>query len=167
VVPGADGSRSKIARSSVDTYESIAKGNKDLINAKVKYREMFRPFCPSMLHELRDEYLIDSRDEEYMVTSFEVHDQKKDKIPAVVHEDGTARPQLVKKDVEPLYHSLIEAFYKLTGEGVVLNTSFNVRGEPVVCEPREAIRCFYDTGLDVLVLGNYIITKPALDTSNV
>lgn len=144
----------------------LRKENKDLINAKVKYREMFRPFCPSMLHEVRDEYLVDARDEEYMITSFEVHPQKKDKIPAVVHEDGTARPQLVKKDVEPLYHSLIEAFYKLTGEGVVLNTSFNVRGEPVVCEPREAIRCFYDTGLDVLVLGNYIITKPALDTLN-
>ena len=143
----------------------LRRENKDLINAKVKYREMFRPFCPSMLHERRDDYLLGARDEEYMITSFEVRSEKKDKIPAVVHQDGTARPQLVRKEVEPLYHQLIEEFEKLTGEGVILNTSFNVRGEPVVCEPREAIRCFYDTGLDVLVLGKYIVTKPVLGAS--
>ncbi|MCI5210275.1 MAG: carbamoyltransferase, partial [Candidatus Electrothrix sp. ATG2] len=101
-------------------------------------------------------------DEEFMVTSFEVLDEKKRKIPAVVHQDGTARPQFVRKDVNPLYHNLIAEFEKLTGEAVVLNTSFNVRGEPVVCTPREAVRCFYDTGIDVLILGNYLIKKPVL-----
>lgn len=142
----------------------LRRENKDLINAKVKYREMFRPFCPSMLYEMRDDYLVDARTEEYMITSFEVLDEKKASIPAVVHEDGTARPQMVKKDIEPRYHNLISQFRELTGEGALLNTSFNVRGEPVVCEPREAIRCFYDTGLDVLVLGNYIVTKPAIES---
>lgn len=136
-------------------------GNKDLINAKVKYREKFRPFCPSILHERRDDYLFGARDEEFMVTSFEVVESKKDKIPAVVHEDGTARPQLVRDKVNPLYSELIREFEKITGEGVLLNTSFNVRGEPIVCTPREAIRCFYDTGLDVLVLGNFVVTKKA------
>jgi len=133
--------------------------NKDLINAKIKYRERFRPFCPSMLYECRDDYLIRARDEEFMVTSFDVVEEKRDKIPAVVHQDATARPQLVRKEVNPLYHQLIKEFAQLTGEGVILNTSFNVRGEPIVCTPREAIRCFYDTGMDILVLGNFILQK--------
>ncbi len=141
--------------------------NKDIINAKVKYREKFRPFCPSLLYERRDDYLVSARDEFFMVTSFDVKENKKDKIPAVVHVDGTARPQMVRKEVNPLYHQLIDEFEKITGEGIILNTSFNIRGEPIVCNPREAIRCFYDTGLDVLVLGNYIIEKPMLKNNNV
>lgn len=136
--------------------------NKDIINAKVKYREKFRPFCPSLLYEKRDDYLINARDECFMVTSFEIKHEKKAKIPAVVHVDGTARPQMIKKEVNPLYYQLIEEFEKITGEAIILNTSFNIRGEPIVCHPREAIRCFYDTGLDVLVLGNFIVEKPSL-----
>jgi carbamoyltransferase len=136
--------------------------NKDIINAKVKYREKFRPFCPSLLHERRDDYLVNARDEFFMVTSFDVKQNKKDKIPAVVHVDGTARPQMVRKEINPIYHQLICEFEKITGEAIILNTSFNVRGEPIVCNPREAIRCFYDTGLDVLVLGNFILEKPIL-----
>ena len=136
--------------------------NKDIINAKVKYREKFRPFCPSLLYEKRDDYLVNARDECFMVTSFEVKDEKKEKIPAVVHVDGTARPQMIKKEVNPLYYQLIEEVEKITGEAIILNTSFNIRGEPIVCHPREAIRCFYDTGLDVLVLGNFIVEKPCL-----
>jgi carbamoyltransferase len=134
--------------------------NKDIINRCVKYREAFRPFCPSLLYEKRDEYLVDSRDERFMVTSFAVHEGKRDRIPAVVHVDGTARPQMVKPESNPRYYDLIKAFGDLTGEHVILNTSFNVKGEPVVCTPREAIRCFYDTGLDLLFLGNYKIAKP-------
>lgn len=136
--------------------------NKDIINAKVKYREKFRPFCPSLLYERRDDYLVNARDESFMVTSFEVKEDKKDKIPAVVHVDGTARPQMVKREVNPLFYQLIEEFSKITGEAIILNTSFNIRGEPIVCHPREAIRCFYDTGLDVLVLENFIVEKPCL-----
>ena len=141
----------------------LKKENKDIINAKVKYREKFRPFCPSMLKEAKDKYLLNARDENFMVTSFDVKSDKKDVIPAVVHEDETARPQMVDRDINPLYYDLIFHFGKITGEDVVLNTSFNVRGEPIVCNPREAIRCFFDTGLDVLVMGNYVIEKPILD----
>ena len=83
------------------------------------------------------------------------------RIPAVIHEDNTARPQKVYKEANPRYHKLIFEFGKLSGEPVLLNTSFNIKGEPIVCNPREAIKCFYDTGLDVLVLGNYLIKKVA------
>lgn len=133
--------------------------NKDLINKKIKYREPFRPFCPSMLYEKHKEYLINSRDEFFMVTSFDVKEDKKERIPAVVHVDGTARPQMVKKEVNPRYYELIKAFGDLTGEYVVLNTSLNIKGEPVVCTPREAIKCFYDTGMDVLIMNNFVIEK--------
>lgn len=134
--------------------------NKDIINRCVKYREGFRPFCPSILSEESSNYLIAGRDEWFMVTSFAVREEKRDKIPAVVHVDGTARPQLVEKESNPRFHALIKAFGDITGEYVVLNTSFNVKGEPIVCHPREAIRCFYDTGLHALILGNYKIQKP-------
>lgn len=133
--------------------------NKDIINAKVKYREAFRPFCPAMLHEKRDLYLKGAREELFMVTSFDVCEDKHAKIPAVVHADGTGRPQMVQKHTNERFWNLIHHFGALTGEYVLLNTSFNVKGEPIVHTPREAIKCFYDTGLDVLVLGNYIIKK--------
>lgn len=134
--------------------------NKDLINACVKYREAFRPFAPAMLYESIDDYLINGREEPYMVTSFDVKPQKKDIIPAVVHVDGTSRPQTVRREVNPRYYDLIKSFGGLTGENVILNTSFNVKGEPIICNPREAIKCFFDTGLDVLVLGDFVLRKP-------
>jgi len=134
--------------------------NKDRINAMVKYREAFRPFCPSMLAEYRDVYLKGARDERFMVTSFDVTDAKHDAIPAVVHVDGTVRPQLVYRETNERYYDLIKAFGDRTGEYVILNTSFNVKGEPIVCNPREAIKCFFDTGLDVLVLGSFVLLKP-------
>ncbi|MCB1130454.1 MAG: hypothetical protein KDN05_04945 [Verrucomicrobiae bacterium] len=136
--------------------------NKDRINAKVKYREAFRPFCPSLLAEHRDTYLVNARDERFMITSFEVRDEKKDAIPAVVHVDNTVRPQLVYRETNPRYYDLIKAFGERTGEHLVLNTSFNVKGEPIVCHPREAIKCFFDTGLEALVLGSYLVMKPNL-----
>lgn len=151
--PRALGSRSIL-------MSPLAAENKDLINACVKYREMFRPFCPSMLAERADDYLENSRLERFMVTSFRVKADKVDRIPAVVHVDGTARPQMVERDVNPRYHRLIEAFGEITGEPVVLNTSFNIKGEPIVCHPREAIKCFMDTGLDALVLGSFLLRKP-------
>jgi len=144
----------------------LKRENKDIINAKVKYREKFRPFCPSMLAEARDRYLVGARDEHFMVTSFVVKEEKRAAIPAVVHEDQTARPQLVRKNINLLYHTLIREFAEITGEAAILNTSFNIRGEPIVCHPREAIRCFYDTGLDVLVLDNFIIEKKAVPSDN-
>jgi len=133
--------------------------NKDIINAKVKFREAFRPFCPSLLWEKRDDYLDDCRDEFFMITSFNVKPEKWYKIPAVVHVDGTVRPQMVKKEVNPLYWNLINEFGKITGEYIILNTSFNIKGEPIINNPREALRCFHDNGLDFLFLGNYLLMK--------
>lgn len=134
--------------------------NKDVINALVKFREAFRPFCPSMIEEAKDEYLINARSEKYMITSFDCKPEKKSELPAVVHVDGTLRPQTVAKEDNPKYHKLISEFGKLTGTPVLLNSSFNVRGEPIICTPNEAIKCFYDNGIDVLILGDYIIEKP-------
>lgn len=136
-----------------------APGNKDLINARVKFREPFRPFCPSLLSDERDVYLKNARNEEFMITSFDVTDDKRHVIPAVVHVDGTLRPQLVRRETNQLFYDLIKQFASLTGESLLLNTSLNIKGEPVVCNPREAIRCFYDGGLDTLVLGPFVLTK--------
>lgn len=137
--------------------------NKDRINAKVKYREKFRPFCPSIADESYEEYLVSPRDELFMVSSFEAKEGMRERIPAVIHEDNTARPQRVKSDINPRYYNLITEFGKITGESILLNTSFNIKGEPIVCNPREAIKCFYDTGLDILVLGNYLIRKSNIE----
>jgi carbamoyltransferase len=133
--------------------------NKDVLNARVKFREPFRPFCPSLLAENRDIYLEKARNEEFMITSFDVTDQKRKKIPAVVHVDGTLRPQLIRQETNPLYYELIKGFGCITGETLLLNTSFNIKGEPIICHPREAIRCFYDSGIDTLALGPFILRK--------
>lgn len=133
--------------------------NKDVINQRVKFREGFRPFCPSMLAEVADDYLVNARAERFMITSFSVTPGKRDAIPAVVHVDDTVRPQTVERATNERYHDVIERFGELSGESVVLNTSLNVRGEPIICHPREAIRAFFDTGLDLLVLGNYVLSK--------
>jgi len=94
-----------------------------------------------------------------MITSFNVHPAKREKIPAVVHVDGTVRPQMVKREINPLYWDIINEFGKLTGEYIILNTSFNIKGEPIINTTSEAIRCFYDSGLDALFLGNYLLVK--------
>ncbi len=133
--------------------------NKDIINARVKFREAFRPFCPSLLWEKRDDYLERPRDEFFMITSFTCRPEKRGRVPAVVHADATLRPQTVKQDFNPRFWRLINEFGRLTGEPLLLNTSFNVMGEPIVCHPHEAVRCFYDSGLDCLALGNFVLEK--------
>ena len=133
--------------------------NKDIINARVKYREGFRPFCPSMTVESRDDYLVDARDEPFMITSFDVREEMKGTIPAVVHVDGTARPQMISREANPRYWELIRSFGEITGHPVVLNTSFNVKGEPIVCTPMDAVRCFYSNGLDALFIGDLVLEK--------
>ncbi len=138
--------------------------NKDLINAEVKFRQGFRPFCPSVLSDAFDSYFVNPRDEEYMITSFTFRDDKIDKVPAVVHADKTGRPQNVKKKNNERYYNLIKQFGELTGEYLVLNTSFNIKGEPMICHPKEAIRCFFDNGLDVLFLGDFMIDKNGIDS---
>lgn len=136
--------------------------NKDLINAKIKFREAFRPFCPSILAPQMSEYLVNSRDERFMMSSFPVRDEYRSKMPAVVHVDGTARPQAVHRETHPLYYELIERFGQATGVFAVLNTSFNLKGEPIVCTPRDALRTFFDSGLDVLIMDKFVIEKPGL-----
>ena len=133
--------------------------NKDVINARVKFREAFRPFCPSLLWEKRHEYLQNARDEFFMITSFTAQKDKWEKVPAVVHADKTLRPQTVNQQFNRRFWNLINEFGKLTGEYLLLNTSFNIMGEPMICHPREAIRCFYDNGLDVLVMDDFVLEK--------
>ena len=152
--PRALGNRSILMRADVAE-------NKDILNRRVKFREGFRPFCPSLLAERRGDYLADSRDEEFMITSFDAQSERAGAIAACVHVDGTARPQTVDRQVNPLFHRLIDCVGALTGSFAVLNTSFNVRGEPIVCNPRDAIRCFFDSGMDALVIGGFVLTKSA------
>ena len=133
--------------------------NKDTLNGLVKFRESFRPFCPSMLWDMRDRYLIDSRDEFFMITAFHVTEAAKDKMPAVIHVDGTARPQLVKREHNEGFWRLIEEFGRITGVYAVLNTSLNIKGEPIINTPNEALRCFFDTGMDALFMEDILMIK--------
>lgn len=132
----------------------------DRVNRRVKFRDSWRPFAPSILEEAVDEYLVDPVYDPFMITSYEVREEKHAEIPAVTHVDGTTRPQVVRRDVNERYWRLIEAFEERTGTPVVLNTSFNLSGDPIVCDARDAIQTFYDTGLDALVIGDYVLEKP-------
>tara|TARA_B100000315_G_scaffold160970_2_gene149399 strand:+ start:133 stop:1911 length:1779 start_codon:yes stop_codon:yes gene_type:complete len=133
--------------------------NRDLVNTRIKYRETFRPFCPSILSGYSSDYLVNPRDAYYMVISFDTNGRARQRIPAVVHVDGTVRPQTVRREVNPRYYDVIKAFGEITGEYAILNTSLNIRGEPIVCTPREAIKCLYDTGMDAMILGNFLVEK--------
>lgn len=132
---------------------------KDILNKWVKHREEFRPFAPAVLEEDAKDYFEMNGPSPYMTVVYKVREEKRTAIPAVTHIDGTARVQTVSADDHPRYYQLIRRFKELTGVPVVVNTSFNVMGEPIVCAPEHAIRCFYGTGIDRLVIGNYIITK--------
>lgn len=140
----------------------LAAANKDVLNARVKFREGFRPFCPSITAERAADYLEGGRAEHFMITSFRVTAHKRHRIPAVVHVDGTLRPQTVRRDANSPFHALLSEFGRLTGEHAIINTSFNIKGEPIVCTPRDAIRCFFDTGLDALVIGDLVLEKPGV-----
>lgn len=132
---------------------------KDIINEKVKQREPFRPFAPSILTEKADEYFEHYYNSPFMLFTFPVKKDLADKIPAVVHVDKTARPQAVSKETNPRYWSLINEFYKITGIPLILNTSFNVQ-EPIVCTPQEAINTFLKTKTDYLILGDFMAKSP-------
>lgn len=140
-------------------------GMKTKINAEVKHREPFRPFAPSVCAEHAQRYFDISIDVPYMLKVAKVRPEMRSAIPAVIHVDGTARLQTVAKDCAQQYHALICEFAKLSGHPVVLNTSFNVMGEPIVESPLDALRCFYSTGLDLLVMGSVVIQKPAEKTA--
>ena len=133
--------------------------NKNIVNARIKFREEFRPFAPSVLEEYSNEWFELDTISPYMLMIPKVRDKQREIIKAVTHVDGTARPQTVSKFTNPKYHSLIDSFFKLTGCPIILNTSFNVKGEPIVNTPSDALRCFFSTGLDYLVIGDFIISK--------
>ncbi|MDV2481063.1 carbamoyltransferase [Methanoculleus sp. Wushi-C6] len=132
---------------------------KDKINAEVKHREAFRPFAPSCPVEDTPQYFEQHVADPFMLKVCRVRPEKQAVIPAVTHVDGTARLQTVHRETNPRFHRLLKEFEKLTGVPVLLNTSFNVMGEPIVESPQDAIRCFFSTGLDYLVLGNYVVGK--------
>jgi carbamoyltransferase len=134
---------------------------KDLVNAAVKYRESFRPFAPAILAEKVAEWFECDPEVRvpFMERVFQFRLEKRAAVPAVVHVDGSGRLQTVDANSNPRYQRLISSFYELTGVPIVLNTSFNLNGEPIVCTPEDAVRTFYSCGLDVLYLGNLRITK--------
>lgn len=136
---------------------------KDTINACVKFREEFRPFAPAVLADRAEEYFaLGGHEAPYMVLVPDAVEGAADRIPAVVHVDNTARVQTVTPDLNPRFHGLLAALDARTGVPVVLNTSFNVKGEPIVCSPTDAIRCFLNTDIDVLAINNFLVTKDAL-----
>lgn len=154
--PRALGNRSILAHT---TNEEI----RDIINAKVKKREPFRPFAPVILAEKTADYFESDKELslscDYMLSVYPFHEKVKKKVPAVVHVDGTGRLQTVRHEGNPLYYELIEQYYKKTGIPLILNTSFNVRGEPIVCTPADAFRCFESTEIDYLVIDQFLVEK--------
>jgi carbamoyltransferase len=150
------GPRALGARSILADPRSVSA--RDEINARVKGREPFRPFAPSVLDAMASEFfdLPDRTAAPFMVVTYQTHEPVRDKIPAVVHVDGSARVQTVSEVDSPRFHELLRAFHALTGIPVLLNTSFNRAGEPIVCTPDDAIACFMQSGIDALVIGDYV-----------
>ena len=137
-------------------------GVKDKINALVKFRENYRPFAPSILHEYGPDYLEDYQESPYMERALRFRDKVVQRVPAVVHVDGTGRLQTVKREWNERFYRLIEAFHRQTGVPLLLNTSFNIMGKPIVHSVEDAIGVFMASGLDVLVIGDYLFSKPTM-----
>lgn len=133
--------------------------SRDKVNEIIKYRENWRPFTPSMTEEGAKIYFNRYTYAPFMIMTFRANERAEKEIPAVVHIDKTSRPQIVSPNYNPRYFNMIEEFKKLTGVPVVLNTSFNVKGEPIVCTPHDAVRTFFATGMDALAIGNCIVEK--------
>ena len=174
--PRALGSRSIIANPKSDSMQKT-------LNLKIKYRESFRPFAPSILREDLNKWFDFDIDSPYMLFVSQIKESLKIKnlsdknlfgieklnskrsvIPAVTHVDFSARIQTVHFETNPLYHKLISSFKKRTGCPILVNTSFNVRGEPIVCNPADAFNCFMGTELDYLIIGNCVLEKVKQDS---
>src|SRR5690606_22739344 len=132
---------------------------KDRVNSVVKHREPFRPFAPSCIEERAEEFFPGCCRSPFMLFVHEVAPDKQSLLPAITHVDGTARAQTVSAAIQPRYHRLLCEFEKRRGAPVLMNTSFNVMGEPIVNTPEDAIRCFQGTGIEALVLGDHVIVK--------
>jgi carbamoyltransferase len=134
---------------------------RDKVNSAIKYRDWWRPFAPSMLADNACEYLEDGFPAPFMLVTFPVKSQYLSDLAGVVHRDGSTRPQMVTRDANPRYYDTIKAFGTRTGVPAILNTSFNLKGEPMVNTPRDALRTFFSSGMDVLVMNNVVVTKRA------
>lgn len=154
--PRALGNRSILANPQI-------KGMNDKINNEVKHREVWRPFAPSLTEESAATYFVGldkAKQSPYMLQTFYVKDEYRSVFPAITHIDGSARIQTVNAEQNPRFHAVLKAVGEATGHPMVLNTSFNDVGEPIVCSPNDAVRCFFSTGMDVLAIGDYIVKKP-------
>jgi carbamoyltransferase len=150
--PRALGSRSLLA-------SPIPQDMKDRLNY-IKSREDFRPVAPVVLEEEAPQWFKDVHVSPYMLFVYDVFEDKADKIPTARHVDGTARVQTIRRDQNPAYYDLIKAFQRRTGVPILINTSLNTLGEPIVCSPRDAIECFWTSPIDALVIGPYLLVKP-------
>jgi len=152
--PRALGGRSIIGCPSI-------KGVADRINAQIKFRERWRPFCPSMLDTVAPKMLGMDHPSPFMTFTFEVNEEWKNRVQEVVHEDGTARAQVLKREYNPRYYDLMKELERITGNGVVLNTSLNRRGEPMVCSPKDALDMFFGSDLEYLIMQDVLVVKKA------
>lgn len=134
-------------------------GVADRINAQIKFRERWRPFCPSMLDSVGPQMLQSDHPAPFMTFTFEVAEEWKSRVPEVVHEDGTSRAQVLRREHNPRYYDLMLELEKLTGNGVVLNTSLNRRGEPMICSPADALNMFFGSDLEYLVMEDVLVVK--------
>ncbi len=150
--PRALGGRSILGCPSVE-------GVADKINEQIKFRERWRPFCPSILDTVAPLMLKTDHPAPFMTFTFEVNEGWAERVPEVVHADGTARAQTVKQEVNPRYYALLQELEKLTGNGVALNTSLNRRGEPIVCTPEDALNMFFGSDLQYLIMQDILVTK--------
>ena len=137
------------------------KGVADRINAQIKFRERWRPFCPSMLDTVGPRMLQSDHPAPFMTFTFEVAEEWKMRVPEVVHEDGTSRAQVLRREFNPRYYDLMLELEKLTGNGVVLNTSLNRRGEPMICSPTDALDMFFGSDLRYLIMEDILVVKAA------
>ncbi len=129
------------------------------VNNAVKFREWWRPFAPSFKKEAAPDYLESAYDSPFMILTAQVRPEKRSVIPSVTHVDGSARPQTVEREINPLYYRLIDDFGAITGVPVIMNTSFNLRGEAIVHTPTDALRTFFSSGMDALIIGSFLVEK--------
>ena len=153
--PRALGNRSLLA-------DPRSAGMKDILNSRVKHRQAFRPFAPIVLAERMKDIFEGEEDSPFMLIAKPVRPEWRDRIPGIVHVDGTARVQTVREATNPRLYRLLREFDRLTGVPVLINTSFNVKGEPIVETPQDAMICFLTTGIDHLVLQDTLISKNAM-----
>jgi len=137
----------------------VIKEMREKLNKEVKHRENWRPFCPSLPIEAYTKYFGSHKVSEFMIMAYPIEEKFQNDVPAAVHVDGTARPHAVRREHNPKFHKLLEEFGKLSGHPILINTSFNIQGEPIVMSPIHALRCFGGTGIDALVMNNYIVEK--------